>query len=102
MNYSKISVFIKNKCLQGNIADIDMVFNLLNDNTELPVTKIIDFYLGLVSNPAGIKQIEYYFFNGTQIQKNYCALFFARRNEWELVNKAYKAGLIDYKQAYSR
>lgn len=102
MNYSHISTYIRERCRSGSAYDVDAVLQLLNNETDLPTTKLIDFYLGCVSNDEGISRMEYYLFNGTQIQRNYCTLFFARRNDWILVNRAYKAGLIDYKQAYSR
>ena len=102
MNYSKAFEQIKQACLRGEVKDIDWVVSLLNDNVDLPTTKAIDLYLGKVTMPQGIKRVECYLFHGTLIQRNYCALFFARRNDWDNVNKAYRKGLIDAAQAYSR
>jgi DNA-binding MarR family transcriptional regulator len=96
------SMEIKKLCERGFKEDIDQVIAYLNEDVDLPTTKVVDFYLGTVNNIDGIKRIEHYLFNGTQMQRNYCTLYFARINEWRVVNKAYKLGLIDYAQAYSR
>jgi hypothetical protein len=102
MNYSSIFKQIKKSCLRGEAGDIDVVLSLLNDKVDLPTTKAIDLYLGQVTAPQGIKRVEYYLFNGTPIQRNYCTLFFARRGDWSIVNEAYDRGLVDGEQAYSR
>jgi DNA-binding MarR family transcriptional regulator len=96
------SIKIKTLCNSGFKGDIDQVMAYLNEDVDLPTTKIVDFYLGTVTNIDGIRRIEHYLFSGSQMQRNYCTLFFARRNEWRIVNKAYNLGLIDYAQAYSR
>jgi hypothetical protein len=94
--------WIRQLCHRGRIQDIDTVVALLDQDLDIPTTKAIDFYLGQVATPGGVRRLEYYLFNGSQIQRNYCTLFFARRNDWRLVNKAYDMGLIDWIQAYSR
>ena len=101
MNYTNLFESIKQKTLRGTSCDIDSIMEILN-GADLPITRAVDFYLGYVSNNIGIERLEYYLFSGTQIQRNYCCLFFARRNEWELINKAYNEGRIDKIQAYSR
>ena len=101
LNYSEISKSVKKKALRGNPSDIESIMSLLEE-ADLPTTKIIDFHLSKVINTRGIEEIAHFLFHGSQIQRNYCTLFFARRNEWDLVNKAYQEGLIDWKQAYSR
>lgn len=93
---------IRSLCKRGRREDIDAVLAFLDENTDLPTTKFVDYYLSTVTNPEGIHRIEHYLFKGTQIQRNYCTLYFARKNEWTLVNKAYRMGLVDYAQAYSR
>ena len=72
------------------------------ETADLPTTRAIDRYLGEVCLADGIDTIRHYLFHGSQIQRNYCTLFFARRNDWNIVNAAYARGLIDAKQAYSR
>lgn len=66
------------------------------------MTRYVDFAISLVENKSGIKRLEYYLFNGTQIQRNYASLFFNRRGDWEIVKKAYEKGLIDEIQAFAR
>lgn len=94
--------WIINKCHKGAARDIDDVVGLLTKTVELTVRKNIDFHLGSVTNTEGLQRLEYYLFHGSQIQRNYITLFFARRDEWPLIHRAYKLGLIDYRQAYSR
>ncbi|PKL24456.1 MAG: hypothetical protein CVV47_08395 [Spirochaetae bacterium HGW-Spirochaetae-3] len=93
---------IKRYCGDGTPEDIDSVMRFLDETADIPITRIVDYYLGTVKTIEGMKRIEYYLFNGTQMQRNYATLFFARKNEWALVNKAYGLGLIDYIQAYSK
>ena len=102
MNYTYRFGEIRKRCRRGTRQDIDEVIRQLDDEVDLPTTRAIDLYLGQVCNPAGIRRLEYFLFNGTQIQRNYCTLFFARRNDWDLVNRAYNQGLVDRVQAYSR
>jgi DNA-binding MarR family transcriptional regulator len=93
---------IRERCKRGFSPDIDRVMSLLHEKADLPTTKIIDYYLGTVRSEEGTARIKHYLFHGTQMQRNYSTLFFARRNDWPLVNQAYSMGLIDYAQAYSR
>jgi DNA-binding MarR family transcriptional regulator len=93
---------IRTLCRRGHAKDIDRVMEYLNEDADLPTTKVIDFYLGTVDSVQGLRRIEHYLFNGTQMQRNYCTLFFARRDEWSIVNRAFTMGLIDRVQAYSR
>ena len=93
---------IISQSIRGCPEDIDEVVGLLTSTVDLITRKNVDFYLGAVTNPEGLARLEYYLFHGSQIQRNYTTLFFARRDEWELIHRAYKLGLIDYRQAYSR
>lgn len=93
---------IRDLCERGGPDDVDAVVGMLDSAADLPTTKVIDFYLGQIANPGGVARVEHHLFNGTQMQRNYCVLFFARRNEWEVVNRAYGEGLVDWMQAYSR
>ena len=90
------------RATHGNIEDIDYILSHLISDVTLSMTRFVDYALSLVENDAGIGQIEYYLFNGTQIQRNYCSLFFNRRGDWPLVKQAYERGLIDKIQAYAR
>ena len=102
MNYSTLFPLLKQACLTGTGESLDYLFSHLHDGTDLPTTRAIDFFLGLVETEEGYQRIEWYLFNGTQIQRNYCTLYFARRNDWKIVRRAYDAGLIDRIQAWSR
>ncbi len=86
----------------GNEADVDFLMQHLTPDSTLAMTRYVDFAISLVENEKGIQRLEYYLFNGIQIQRNYCALFFNRRGDWELVEKAYEQGLIDEIQAFAR
>jgi hypothetical protein len=87
---------------EGTKASIDEIMKHLNENMTLAESKFIDFALGNVDNDEGVKIMEYYLFHGTQIQRNYCTLYFGRRGEYLIIRKAYDEGLIDAKQAFSR
>ena len=99
---TRFSEEIRECCSRGTAGDIDQVMACLEEGIDLPETKVIDYYLGTVNRFEGMKRIEHYLFEGSQIQRNYAALFFVRINDWKLVNKAYRQGLIDYVQAYSK
>lgn len=86
----------------GTAASIDRIMSHLNEHMTLAESKFIDFALGLVEGDEGFQTIERYLFHGTQIQRNYCTLYFARRGEYLIVRKAYDLGLVDAMQAFSR
>ena len=90
------------KAISGNPEDIDYIINHLTQDVTIATTRFVDYALGLVENKSGVKRIEYYLFNGTQIQRNYCALYFNRRDDWSVVKKAYEKGCIDEIQAFAR
>lgn len=58
---------IKLLCKNGTSDDIDNVMKYLDEAADIPLTRVIDFYLGQVKSLEGMKRIEYYLFNGTQI-----------------------------------
>lgn len=87
---------------EGTKNSIDEIMKHLNKSMTIPESKFIDFALGHVDSNEGLRIMEYYLFHGTQIQRNYCALYFGRRGEYLIIRKAYDAGLIDAKQAFSR
>lgn len=86
----------------GTAQGVDAIMPDLSMSMTIAASKIIDYALGLVCSDEGVSRLEYYLFNGTQIQRNYCTLFFNRRGDWQLVRLAYEKGLIDYRQAFSR
>lgn len=87
---------------EGTETSIGEIMKHLNKSMTLAESKFIDFALGHVESDEGVKIMEHYLFHGTQIQRNYCTLYFGRRGEYPIIRKAYDAGLIDAKQAFSR
>jgi hypothetical protein len=90
------------KAGHGAPEDVDYIVNQLTPGVTIAVTKFVDYALSLVERDSGVKRIEFYLFNGSQIQRNYCSLFFNRRGDWTVVKKAYELGLIDEIQAFAR
>jgi len=86
----------------GEVQDIDFIMSHLTSDSTFAMTRCVDYALSIVDNAKGISQIEFYLFNGTIIQRNYSTLFFNRRGNWDIVNRAFKLGLIDEIQAFSR
>lgn len=86
----------------GTKESIREIMRHVNADMSIGESKIIDFSLGQVCSREGVGVMEYYLFHGTQIQRNYCALYFGRRGEYLIIRKAYVEGLIDAKQAFSR
>jgi hypothetical protein len=87
---------------EGTKDSVYKIMAHLNKNMSIGESKIIDFALGNIESEEGISVMEYYLFNGTQIQRNYCALYFGRKGEYPIIRRAYDRGLIDAKQAFSR
>ena len=87
---------------EGNKASVKQLMDSLNSRMTLAESKFIDFALGEVATPEGVALIHHYFFHGTQLQRNYCALYFSRRGDHKLVRAAFDQGLIDDLQAFSR
>jgi hypothetical protein len=87
---------------KGTAESIGEIMAHLNGGMSIAESKILDFALGHVDSEEGVAVMERYLFTGTQIQRNYCALYFGRREEYLLLRKAYEAGKIDGIQAFSR
>lgn len=87
---------------EGTRASVAEIMRHLNSDMTLVESKFLDFALGHVEETEGIEAMEHFLFHGTQIQRNYCALYFGRRGEYLIVRQAYDKGLIDAKQAFSR
>lgn len=90
------------RATRGTAEDIDYILGHLTPEVTLSTTRFVDYALSLVESEQGVARIEHYLFNGTQIQRNYCSLFFNRRGDWPIVKQAYERGLIDEIQAYAR
>ncbi len=87
---------------EGSKISIDEIMKHLNKRMTIAESKFIDFALSHIDTEEGIKVMSHYLFYGTQVQRNYCALYFSRLGEYPLVREAYDKGLIDAKQAFSR
>lgn len=87
---------------EGTSESIGRIMADLTMETPIVETKFIDFALSFVSSEEGLAVMEEYLFKGSQIQRNYATLFFARLGEYLLIRKAYDMGLIDLRQAFSR
>lgn len=87
---------------QGTKESIDKIMMDLNENMTLAESRYIDYALSYVDSSEGMETMKYYLFHGTQIQRNYCALYFGRLHEYFILREAYDKGLIDDKQAFSR
>ncbi len=79
---------------EGTKASIDEIMKHLNKNMTLAESKFIDFALGHVESDEGLKIMEYYLFHGTQIQRNYCTLYFGRRGEYLITQLSHIANLL--------
>ncbi|WP_346861043.1 hypothetical protein [uncultured Draconibacterium sp.] len=90
------------KAQNGESKDIDFIMSNLSSDSNLAMTRFVDFVLSLVNTPAGFKRIFYYLFSGTSIQRNYASLYLNRLGELEYVKQAYEKGLIDEIQAFAR
>ncbi len=86
----------------GTAANVDIMMESLECDPSSSPHKLIDYTLGLVARSTGKKRIEYYLFNGAQIQRNYAALYFKRLGEISLLAKAVEMGCIDRVQAFSK
>lgn len=90
------------RAVSGRPEDVDYILGHLTPDATLAVTKFVDFALGFVESPAGVERVQHYLFRGTQMQRNYCSLYFNRRGDWPVVKRAYEQGLIDEIQAFAR
>jgi hypothetical protein len=93
---------LMDRAARGSSEDVDFLLGHLTPDATLAATKFVDYALSLVENPTGVGRIEHYLFGGTQMQRNYCSLYFNRRGDWRLVKLAHEQGLIDEIQAYAR
>ncbi|MBD2458030.1 hypothetical protein H6G80_28690 [Nostoc sp. FACHB-87] len=86
----------------GGVSDIDTLMDNLEHDRNSATCKLIDFTLGLVDTHEGKDRIRHYLFNGTQIQRNYAALYFKRRGITDILREAVSRGCIDRVQAFSK
>jgi hypothetical protein len=101
MEYRDLQYYIR-LAENGSKASIDEIMRHLNRRMTIAESKYIDFALSHIESEEGMELLKHYLFHGTQIQRNYCTLYFARLGEYALVREAYDRGLVDAKQAFSR
>ena len=92
---------IVKKIDNGSASDIDYFMSILTNESSIETIKIIDFALSQVRSSDGVKQIKYYLFNGTKIQRSYAALYFKRHQKFEILKQAVKENCIDNIQTFS-
>ena len=91
-----------NLAKRGIANDIDLIMNCLDEKVDFLLTRNVDYALSLVCSKEGVRRIRFYLFKGNIIQRNYACLYFVRRGERRVVKRAYRKGLVDEKQAFSR
>ncbi len=101
MNDSPLARFIA-LAQEGTRASVDALMSNLRPEISIAESKFIDFALSQIATAEGAEAMEHHLFFGTQIQRNYCARYFARLGQYPLLRKAYEEGLIDAVQAFSR
>ncbi|MBN1996173.1 hypothetical protein JW935_01390 [candidate division KSB1 bacterium] len=92
---------LKQKAQSGTVMDVDDIMRTLNTTTDFLMQKKIDFSLGLICSPEGRGRIRHYLFRGTEIQRNYAALYFKRLGLLEILDEAVQRGCIDKVQAFA-
>ena len=88
--------------MSGKQEDVDRLMKALIASDDLATSKLVDFALGLIQNRDGFARLRYYLFQGTQMQRNYAALYFKRKGIDDLLDEAVILGKIDREQAYSK
>ena len=86
----------------GGTSDVDTLMESLQNEQNTATTKLVDYTLGLVNTNDGKDRIRHYLFNGTQIQRNYAALYFKRKGAKDILIEAVQQGCIDRVQAFSK
>ncbi len=86
----------------GTPEAIDIMMESLEIDPSSSPHKLVDYTLGLVKNLEGQLRIEHYLFNGTQVQRNYAALYFKRIGAVGILTEAVEMGCVDRIQAFSK
>ena len=86
----------------GGVSDVDALMESLENEQNTATTKLVDYTLGLVNTNEAKDRIRHYLFNGTQIQRNYAALYFKRKGAKDILIEAVQQGCIDRVQAFSK
>lgn len=97
----RFEIFVSMARMGGKL-EVDTLMQVLEDDQNLSTYKLIDYVLSLVTTHEGKDQIKHYLFNGTQMQRNYAALYFKRLRVNDVLAEAVKQGCIDRVQAFSK
>lgn len=81
------------------LNSVDDIMFALKEAKTTGECKVLDYEL---SGSSDEKRIKYYLFNGNQRQRNYAALYFRRRNNYALLELAYRENKIDKVQAFAK
>ena len=87
---------------RGQAQDVEYLMSILASQDDLPILKIVDYALSLVSTEVGLTRIRWYLMQGEPIQRNYAALFFKRLGNEELLARAVALGKIDVIQGFAQ
>lgn len=99
----RLSIENLTELAQSRISgNVDMIIVYLNEGRTLADCKKIDYALSMIDCRNMRFRLKHYLFNGTEIQRNYAALYFKRRGSTEILKKAYREGCIDEKQAFAK
>jgi hypothetical protein len=93
---------LKQRAQSGTVPDVDFLMESLDMNRTITGHKMIDYALGLVDSSEGSNRIKHFLFNGSDVQRNYAALYFKRRGIHQIIDEAVQHGCIDTVQAYSK
>lgn len=93
---------LKQRALSGTVSDVDYLMQTLESNRSFAGYKLIDYALSLVKSDEVTNRIEHFLFCGSQVQRNYAALYFRRRGVNRVIDEAVRQGCIDTIQAYAR
>lgn len=87
---------------RGSSEDVVTLMNQLHETVDLPTRKNVDYALGLIREREGVEMVHWYLNNGRVIQRNYAALYFIRREMFDVIREAVELGSIDPLQAWAR
>jgi hypothetical protein len=86
----------------GTQKDVDFLMKHMALTKDLATVKLADFALGLVNTRQGVNRIQHYLFKGSQMQRNYAALYFKRKGDTAILREAIREGSIDRLQAFAK
>lgn len=101
MMSTELDEYVK-RANEGCTESVRKIMDKLDSDMTLEASRQLDYALSKITLPECVEVIKEYLFHGSQIQRNYAALYFGRIHEYFILREAYDKGLIDEKQAFSR